>query len=437
MIYEPQEDSYLMVEQIAKLKPKNKVLDLGTGSGILGAEAAKTASYVLCADKNPEAVEYVKKNHKNLRVIESSYFSNINEKFDLIINNPPYLPNDERIKDIALDGGPEGWEFLDNMLGQVKNYLNPDGQVLICFANLTKIEKVNYLIKKYGFDYEVLNEKELGIEVLYIYLLKNNGWDYLAEGKRNLVQKSGKLVRKWTKPGKQDGLFIEAEILPLVNEKGIGPKFVSYENNILTMTYIEGLDYESWIKKGKLSLLPKIITSLLNQAYKLDCLGIDKSEFLRPYTNIKIGQKIVLLDFERARKVEKPKNIQQLCSFIENKYSVDLRDLVKNYSKNRDKKSFDRIKNKVLLKLKYKPEYFRVWEELRKVPKGSTISYGELAKRAGVKSPRFIGKIMNSNPFAPHVPCHRVINSDGSIGGFASGIEAKKELLKKEGVDLN
>ena len=48
-----------------------------------------------------------------------------NSFFDLIINNPPYLPNDDRIKDLALDGGDEGWEFIDNMLSQAKEYLNP------------------------------------------------------------------------------------------------------------------------------------------------------------------------------------------------------------------------------------------------------------------------------------------------------------------------
>lgn len=70
------------------------------------------------------------------------------------------------------------------------------------------------------------------------------------------------------------------------------------------------------------------------------------------------------------------------------------------------------------------------------VPKGSVISYGGLAKLVGSpKAYRAVGSAMNKNPFAPEVPCHRVVKSNGEIGGFAGDIKTKIKLLKDEGVE--
>lgn len=77
----------------------------------------------------------------------------------------------------------------------------------------------------------------------------------------------------------------------------------------------------------------------------------------------------------------------------------------------------------------------RVYELLKKVPKGKVVSYGELARAANT-SPRAVGRLMHVNPFAPVVPCHRVVNKDGRIGGFFSGVENKIKLLEEEGVSV-
>ena len=75
----------------------------------------------------------------------------------------------------------------------------------------------------------------------------------------------------------------------------------------------------------------------------------------------------------------------------------------------------------------------RVWKELRKIKPGKTISYGELAKKVGSpKAARAAGSACGKNPFLIFNPCHRVISADGSLGGFAAGIEIKEELLKFE-----
>lgn len=74
----------------------------------------------------------------------------------------------------------------------------------------------------------------------------------------------------------------------------------------------------------------------------------------------------------------------------------------------------------------------RVWQELRKVPFGGTVSYGELAKRAGCGSARAVGQAVHRNPIALLIPCHRVVGADGSLTGFAGGLDVKRRLLMLE-----
>ena len=81
----------------------------------------------------------------------------------------------------------------------------------------------------------------------------------------------------------------------------------------------------------------------------------------------------------------------------------------------------------------------RVYEQLKKVPKGKVTTYKALASSLGTRAYQAIGTCMKNNPYAPAVPCHRVVTTDGSIGGFKgkkSGkeITEKIALLKKEGV---
>ncbi|HAU21776.1 MAG TPA: bifunctional transcriptional activator/DNA repair enzyme protein Ada [Erythrobacter sp.] len=76
----------------------------------------------------------------------------------------------------------------------------------------------------------------------------------------------------------------------------------------------------------------------------------------------------------------------------------------------------------------------RVWEQLRSIPAGETRSYGELAAAIGKpKASRAVGGANGANNIAVLIPCHRVIQSDGSLGGYAYGTKIKKELLKREG----
>jgi methylated-DNA-[protein]-cysteine S-methyltransferase len=76
----------------------------------------------------------------------------------------------------------------------------------------------------------------------------------------------------------------------------------------------------------------------------------------------------------------------------------------------------------------------RVWQELRRIPCGQTISYKELAQRVGsTKGFRAVGQANAVNPIPLIIPCHRVIAADGSLGGYSSGLDRKRWLLRHEG----
>ena len=77
------------------------------------------------------------------------------------------------------------------------------------------------------------------------------------------------------------------------------------------------------------------------------------------------------------------------------------------------------------------------YEALKKVPPGNVISYGGLAEMIGrPNAHRAVGSAMNKNPFAPIVPCHRVVKSNGELGGFGGGSKLKIKRLQEEGVKV-
>ncbi|MBI5139327.1 MGMT family protein [Candidatus Nomurabacteria bacterium] len=78
-----------------------------------------------------------------------------------------------------------------------------------------------------------------------------------------------------------------------------------------------------------------------------------------------------------------------------------------------------------------------VWRALLKISKGKTITYKDLAKMIGEpKAIRAVANAVGRNPCAPEIPCHRVVRSDGGLGGYSGkgGVKTKKKLLQKEGV---
>lgn len=95
------------------------------------------------------------------------------------------------------------------------------------------------------------------------------------------------------------------------------------------------------------------------------------------------------------------------------------------------------IRDKVVSSTEITPFQRRVYLALLDVPAGTTITYSELAKRIGCRSAQAIGQALRRNPFAPDVPCHRVVATDGSLGGYmgerdGEQIEYKRRLLEAE-----
>ena len=91
------------------------------------------------------------------------------------------------------------------------------------------------------------------------------------------------------------------------------------------------------------------------------------------------------------------------------------------------------------MKLKGTKFQLKVWNYLKKIPRGKVKTYSEVAKSIGKPlAVRAVANAIGKNPLAPQIPCHRVIRSDGSLGGYSGkgGIRMKRLLLKKEGITL-
>jgi len=171
-IYEPSEDSYFMLNCLEKLLEKKKLkkaLEIGTGSGVIAFKIADKVEKVLATDINPYAIKIAEKKRKilgikNIEFKESNLFEKVNEKFDLIFFNPPYLPGKE---DVVWSGGEKGQEIIENFLNQVRKYLKKDGIAMILLSSFNEVKKLKekYMLKKF-------QEKKLWFETLYCYILK-------------------------------------------------------------------------------------------------------------------------------------------------------------------------------------------------------------------------------------------------------------------------
>jgi methylated-DNA-[protein]-cysteine S-methyltransferase len=77
----------------------------------------------------------------------------------------------------------------------------------------------------------------------------------------------------------------------------------------------------------------------------------------------------------------------------------------------------------------------KVWAMCARVPMGQVTTYADIARALGTRAYRAVGNALNRNPYAPDVPCHRVVGSDGSLTGFAGGLKLKRQMLAREGVE--
>ncbi len=172
-MYTPQEDSFFFAEFLenyfSNLKDKNiKYLDMGTGSGILAQTALKKGipqKNIFTVDIDKEAVTNAKK--LGFNSVQSDLFQNINEKYDLITFNAPYLPQNKHDKKTDTTGGEKGDETAVEFIKQAKKHLNTNGKAFLLISSHTPIKTIE------KFKPEIKKEKRLFFEKLKILEFKN------------------------------------------------------------------------------------------------------------------------------------------------------------------------------------------------------------------------------------------------------------------------
>jgi release factor glutamine methyltransferase len=171
-VYEPGEDSFLLVEAALKeARPGDKVLEVGTGSGIVSLFVKDVAPEVVATDISPYACMNARLN--GVPVVRTDLFSGICGRFDLVIFNPPYLPtpDEERLKswlNRAFDGGPTGRAEIARFLEHVDRILAPGGRILTVISTLTGIEETERIFAGRGFGTEQVSEEKVPFEKLIV-----------------------------------------------------------------------------------------------------------------------------------------------------------------------------------------------------------------------------------------------------------------------------
>ena len=176
-VYQPAEDSYLLLKHM-EVWVRGRVLDMGTGSGILAIAAARKpdVSEVVAVDINPDSVETARLKAKDSGLLGKmdfrvgDLFEGLDgESFDWIIFNPPYLPSEGDCSERTWSGGIKGSEVISRFLTEAPAHLKADGGMLIVISTLTGLS-LNDL--KESFEVEVLEELPLFFETLTCLLLR-------------------------------------------------------------------------------------------------------------------------------------------------------------------------------------------------------------------------------------------------------------------------
>jgi release factor glutamine methyltransferase len=170
-VYQPEADTFLLLAAAqAEVKPGDRVLELGTGSGSIAAALVQDCD-IVATDINPHAVFCAR--GKGLDVVQSDLCSGIRGTFDLVIFNPPYLPTqpDERIDDwleYALDGGATGRAVIERFAISVGDVLAPGGRILLLISSLTGLSAVREIFVGHNFSADVIRRQTVEDEELFV-----------------------------------------------------------------------------------------------------------------------------------------------------------------------------------------------------------------------------------------------------------------------------
>ncbi len=173
-VYEPREDSYLAADVLAGMDLDGKqVVDIGTGSGFLAVVAAAGGAEVTATDINDGALraarENAGKNDCSIETIRSDMFEAIDDRYDLIVFNAPYIPGSREgrsTEELAWYGGEGGRDLVDTFIEDVGRYLDADGQILLVQSSVTGEDKTLDRFTDRGFEAEVTAEEKVAWERL-------------------------------------------------------------------------------------------------------------------------------------------------------------------------------------------------------------------------------------------------------------------------------
>jgi len=182
-IYEPREDSDLLATAV-RAHARGVCVDIGTGTGIQAFAALENPNVtsVIALDINLAAVDRVKERiaqldtsqQHRISALESDMYEHISpdELFDTIISNPPYLPDEEHDHDVALYGGPGGYEWIIRFLDASLPHLAPGGQMLLLISSLSNKERIDAELKTRHLLFEEIAELAMFFERLFIYRIR-------------------------------------------------------------------------------------------------------------------------------------------------------------------------------------------------------------------------------------------------------------------------
>ena len=171
-VYQPEADTFLLLRAAKEeIRPGDRVLEAGTGSGAVAAGLGPGPALVVATDINPHAVQSARE--AGVEVLRTDLFACIRGIFDLVLFNPPYLPTlpEERIDDWlehALDGGENGRAVIERFAAEVSRILAPEGRILLLVSSLTGPEAVGELFHRYGFCVETIARETVEDETLLV-----------------------------------------------------------------------------------------------------------------------------------------------------------------------------------------------------------------------------------------------------------------------------
>jgi len=189
-VYLPSDDTDLLLEiideKIIKTNKKyNKAIEIGSGNAFLSLAIYDNVNELYSTDINPIVIDYLlnvkeRYNLEKMKIIYSNLFESIdeNEKFDLIVFNPPYVPTEELSEDgdldeingydLAVNGGQDGREIIDKFLDKLPLHLSEKGECYLLISSLNKPIEIIENLKQKNLNSEIIGTKKLFFEELFV-----------------------------------------------------------------------------------------------------------------------------------------------------------------------------------------------------------------------------------------------------------------------------